>query len=61
MGFDRQLDVLVAILSAVLAFVGCVFYFALPVKASVFISTGVLLAGLVFGRQISEIVTNIFG
>jgi hypothetical protein len=59
MGFDRQLDLLAAILTAVLVFVGCVFYFALSVKVSAFISTGVFLAGLVFGRRISKIVTDI--
>jgi hypothetical protein len=61
MSYDRQLDVLVAILLTVLTFVGCVFYFAISPKASFLVSAGVFLAALVFGRRIAEVVTSLFG
>jgi hypothetical protein len=54
MAFDRQLDVLVAVLTAFLTFVGCVFSGALTVTSSLLIAAGVLLAGLLFGRRVAE-------
>ncbi len=60
MSYDRQLDILVAILLTVLTFAGCIFYGAMPVKTSLLVSAGVFLAGLIFGRRIAEVVTSIF-
>jgi len=61
MSYDRQLDVLVAVLLTALTFVGCIFYFAISVKAGLLVSAGVFLAKLVFGRRIAEVVTSLFG
>ncbi len=61
MSYDRQLDIVVAILLTVLTFVGCIFYFAISAKASLLVSVGVFLAALVFGRRIAEVVTSFFG
>jgi uncharacterized membrane protein len=61
MGFNRQLDVLMAILAALIVFVGCILIIGIPVLISLLISACVLLAGLVFGRRVAEIVTSIFG
>jgi len=60
MSYHRQLDILVAILLAVLTFVGCIFYFAMPAKPSLLVSTAVLLAALVFGRRMVQGVTSFF-
>ena len=60
MSFDRQLDILMAILASVIAFVGFTFIGAIPVKISLLISACVLLAGLIFGRRVAEIVSSIF-
>jgi hypothetical protein len=54
MTFDRQLDVLVAVLAAFLTFVGCVFSGALTITSSLLIAAGVFLAGLLFGRRVAE-------
>ncbi len=61
MSWDRQLDILVAILLTLLTFVGCIFSFALSVKASLLVSLVVFLAALVFGRRITEVVTSLLG
>jgi hypothetical protein len=55
MSFDRQLDLLVTILTTVVVFVGCTFYGALSVKISLLIAAAVCLAGLVFGKGIRKI------
>jgi hypothetical protein len=55
MGFYRQLDLLVTILTTVVVFVGCTFYGALSVKASLLIAAGVFLSGLLFGRRIAKV------
>ena len=60
MGFNRQLDALMAVLAALIVFVGCAFSGALTLMQSLLISVGVFLAGLVFGRRVAEIVTSIF-
>ena len=60
MSYDRQLDILVAILLTVLTFVGCIFYFVISAKASLLVSAGVFLAALVFGRRITQVVTSMF-
>jgi uncharacterized membrane protein len=60
MGFNRQLDVLMAVLAAIVVFVGCILIIGIPVKISSIISTCVFLAGLVFGRRVAEIVSSIF-
>ena len=60
MGFNRQLDVLMAILGALVVFVGCILVIGVPIKISLFIAACILLAGLVFGRRVAEIVTSIF-
>jgi hypothetical protein len=54
-GFYRQLDLLVTILTTVVTFVGCTFYFALPVKASLLIAAGVFMGGLLIGRRIADV------
>ncbi len=55
MSFDRQLDLLVTVLTTVVVFIGCTFYEALSVKISLLIAAGVCLAGLAFGRGIGKI------
>jgi hypothetical protein len=54
MSFDRQLDIFVAVLTALLTFVGCVFSGALTITSSLLIAAGVFLAGLLFGRTVAE-------
>jgi hypothetical protein len=60
MSFDRQLDILVAVLVAFVAFVGCVFSGALTVASSLFIAAGVFLVGLLFGRRVATIALDLF-
>jgi hypothetical protein len=55
MGFYRQLDFLVTTLTTVVVFVGCTFYGALSVKASLLIASGVFLGGLLLGRRIAKL------
>ena len=55
MSFDRQLDLLVTILTTVVVFVCCTFYLALSVKVSSLIAGGACIAGLIFGRDIRKI------
>jgi len=51
MSFDRQLALLVTILTTLVVFVGCTFYFALSVKISALIAACALItAALAFGR-----------
>jgi len=59
--FDRQLDILVAVLAALLTFVGCIFSGALTVASSSVIAVVVFLAGLFFGRRMVEITFHVFG
>jgi hypothetical protein len=61
MSFDRQLDALVAVLAALVTFVGCLFSGALTVGSSSVIAVGVFLAGFFFGRRIVEITLDLFG
>ena len=60
MGFSRQLDILVAILGAIVVFVGCIFMIGIPIKISLVFAVGVLFAGVVFGRRVVEFVMDIF-
>jgi uncharacterized membrane protein len=60
MGFNRQLDVLMAVLAAIVVLVGCILIIGIPVKISSIIVACVFLAGLAFGRRVAEIVSNIF-
>ena len=60
MGFNRQLDILMAVLAGLVVFVGCILMIGISIKISAIISVCVLLAGLVFGRRVAEIVTSIF-
>jgi uncharacterized membrane protein len=60
MGFNRQLDVLMAVLAAIVVFLGCILMIGIPIKISLLISACLFLAGLVFGRRVAEIVTSIF-
>jgi uncharacterized membrane protein len=60
MGFNRQLDVLMAIVAAIVVFVGCVLVIGIPLKISLIISACVFLAGLAFGRRVAETVSSIF-
>jgi len=55
MGFYRQLDLLVTILTTVLVFFGCILSGALTIKASLLIAAGVFLAGLLFGRRVARV------
>jgi hypothetical protein len=55
MGFYRQLDWLVTILTSAVVFVGCIFSGALSIKASLLIAAGVFLGGLLFGRRIVKV------
>ena len=55
MGFYRQLDWLVTILTTVVVFVGCILYGALSVNTSLLIAAGVFVGGLVFGRRIAKV------
>jgi hypothetical protein len=61
MSFDRQLDVLVAVLLAVVTFLGCIFSAVMSVRVSALVSVGVFLATLVFGRRIADVILDIFG
>ena len=60
MGFNRQLDALMAVLAAIVVFVGCILIIGIPIKISSLISACVFLAGLVFGRRVAEIVSSMF-
>ena|SRR3981189_1224648 len=55
MSFDRQVDLLVTVLTTILVFMGCIFLGALSVKISLLIAAGVCIAGLVIGRGIGKI------
>ncbi len=60
MNFDRQLDILMAILASVLAFLGCIFSGALSLQFSLLVAIVVFVAGILFGRRVAEIVADIF-
>ncbi len=60
MSFDRQLDIFVTGGSTLLVFAGCVFYFAIPVKFAAMIAAGVLVVGLLFGREVVEAIRDVF-
>jgi uncharacterized membrane protein len=60
MGFNRQLDILMAVLAAIVVFVGGIPMIGIPIKISLIISACVFLAGLVFGRRVAEIVSSVF-
>ena len=60
MGFDRQLDVLMAALAAVVVLVGCVFWIGISFKVSLLVSALVLFAGLIFGRAVSRFFLKAF-
>jgi hypothetical protein len=59
MSFDRQLDILMAVIATVIAFVGCIFG-GVPLEFSLLASACVLLAGFIFGRRVAEIVSSPF-
>jgi hypothetical protein len=58
-GFERQLDIFMAIVAALLVFVGCIFMIGISIKISLIISICVMLGGLIFGRRVAEIVGSI--
>jgi hypothetical protein len=60
MTFERQVDILVAILSALVAFVGCAFYLGFPISFDLLISAIIFLIGFFFGRVVWDIVSSIF-
>ena len=60
MSFDRQLDILMAVLASVLAFLGCIFLATLPLQVSLLVAIVVLVAGFFFGRRVADIVANLF-
>ena len=55
MGFYRQLDWLVTVLTTLLVFTACVLSGALTFKASVLIAAGVFLVGIFVGRPIAKV------
>jgi hypothetical protein len=55
MGFYRQLDLLVTDLATLHVFASCAFLGGLPVRISLLVAAVVFLAGLRFGRQITEV------
>jgi hypothetical protein len=55
MGFYRQLDIVVTVLTTLLVFAACTFLGGLSVRISVLIAAVVLLAGLRYGRRIAEV------
>jgi hypothetical protein len=57
MSFDRQPDIFVAVATGVLVFVG-MFLAGVPIEVSAIIATGVLVLGLLFGRDIVEAVSS---
>jgi len=59
MSFDRHLDILMAVIATVIAFVGCIVG-GVPLEFSLLASACVLLAGLIFGRRVAEIVSSLF-
>jgi hypothetical protein len=59
MGFNRQLEVFLAIVATLITFVSCIFMIEMPLAVSVLISVGVLVGGLMFGRRFSEVVNKI--
>ncbi len=59
MGFNRQLEVFLAMVATLITFVSCALELELSIIVSVLISLCVLLAGLVLGRRISEILLKI--
>jgi hypothetical protein len=59
MSFDRQLDILISVLVAFVIFVGCVLSGAMTVTGSLQIAVSVLLAGLLFGREVAQFVLNL--
>lgn len=60
MSFDRQLDILMAVLASVLAFLGRIFSGAVSLQGSLLVGIVVFVAGLIFGRRVAEIVADIF-
>jgi len=58
MSCDRQLDILVAISTAALAFLACVFLGDIPLAISACVSGCVLVAGLLFGRGLMRAITD---
>jgi len=57
MGFNRELDIFVAITATLITFVSCVLR-DLPVAISALISFCVLAGGLVFGRRFAQTVNE---
>jgi len=55
MGFYRQLDWLVTVLTTLPVFAACALSGALTIKASLLISAGVFLIGIFFGRRIAKV------
>jgi hypothetical protein len=60
MGFNRQLEVFLAILATLITFAGRTVMIEMPLAIAVLISFCVLVSGLVFGRRFSEVVNKIF-
>jgi hypothetical protein len=58
MGFNRQLDIFVAITATTITFVSCIFMIGIPVAISVLISLCVLVGGLVFGRRFAQTINE---
>jgi hypothetical protein len=55
MGFYRQLDMVVTVLTTLLVFAASTFLGGVPPKISLVIAAVVFLAGLRFGRRIAEV------
>jgi hypothetical protein len=60
MGFNRQLDIFVAITAALVTFVSCILGLEIPVTISFLIALCVLVGGLVFGRRFADTVNELW-
>jgi hypothetical protein len=61
MTFDRQLDIFVAIVSAVIVFAGLTWFFGVPPNVSLLIAIVVLVLGLLFGRVAAAVIRGALG
>jgi hypothetical protein len=57
MGFNRQLDIFVAITATLITFVSCILG-EMPLAISALISLCVLVGGLIFGRRFAQTVNE---
>ena len=58
--YERQRDLVVCSMVAIVVLFGCLFYFALPLTISSTLATVVFVAGLVVGRRIANVLDAFF-